>query len=116
MQSQSLDTVRAVYEDKCMSINGRDYRLTICQFPEMREVFGYASKIQSSLENGDFSFMSTPEFSRVESILANRYTYEGVQISKLKDHWDKHPEDYLVFITMGMAAIGYPFMRGAGGV
>lgn len=111
-QQAAHQMIKAVYEDKCAEINGREYRFTEMVHKERRSVFTYATSVQRKLESGDLSFMDSPEFERIEGIIEKRVTYNNSMLCRIDGHWDKYPEDYIPFITTAMSVISYPFMRG----
>lgn len=103
------DQIRAVYEDQCAEINGREYRFLKMTFIERRKVFSYASSINSQVQVGDFSFLSEDGYQRCEEVMFRYITFNGSLLSKLTGHFDVYPQDYLTLITTAMGVICYPF-------
>ena len=108
----ALANIAAIYDDKCAEINGNKYELTMTSHPQRVKVFSYLTKIQTSMQHGDLSFLDTKEFADVEKVINNVVTFDGSLLSRLPTHWDEYPEDYIPFITMIITVISYPFLRG----
>lgn len=111
-KSKALEMMRAVHEDKCATINGRDYHITTINHGKRRKVFAYFTHIQNDLQRKDLIFMSSPEWAEVERIIDNCVTFEGNLISKINGHWEDYPEDYVLFCQTMLGALSYPFLRG----
>ena len=109
------DMARAIYEDKCATINGRDYVITNMNHGQRRKVFAYFTHIQSALSKGDFWFLETTEWADVERTIMKLVTFEGSTLSKRTNHWDEFPEDYLIFIQSMLPAFSYPFLSALSG-
>lgn len=112
---QAREMLKAVHDDKCAEINGREYRLTNLTHFKRRKVFAFFSHIQSDVTRGDFWFMESPEFKEVEKTIDNCVTFDGDLLSKRQGHWDEYPQDYLLFIQTMLGAISYPFLQGLSG-
>lgn len=111
----SQEIIAACWDDKCMTINGRDYVFTKFKHEQRRKVFAFMTSIVGELESKNMSFLDTARFKEIEQIMCDRITLDDMQISKIKDHWEDCPEDYLQFVTVGMQVIAHPFTRAAGG-
>lgn len=111
----AMAMVKAVADDKVATINGRDYEIKAFNHVDRCAVFAFYSSIASKVQGGDFSFLTDPEFSKVMKIIEDRVTFDGMQVSKMRKHWDEYPEDYLQFISTMLAVVSYPFMRAAVG-
>jgi len=109
----ALAQVRAVYEDSEAEINGRKYRFQKMQHVERRKVFAFYTSIQRQLRVEDFSFLDTPQFAAVEEVMHKAITFDGHLLTKLRDHWDEVPEDYIQLTTVALSVISYPFLRAA---
>jgi hypothetical protein len=112
LQSNALSMLKAIDEDRCAEINGREYKITAVTHDKRRKVFAFYSRFGSDIQRGDFWFLTTPEFADVEKVISNIVTFEGSLLSKLPNHWDEYPEDYLIFIPSMLGALSYPFLRG----
>ncbi|MBE0469596.1 MAG: hypothetical protein IBX55_08850 [Methyloprofundus sp.] len=113
-QLVTLERVKEAYEASFDDINGRKYEITKTPHRDRQVVFAFYSEIQKKC-GGGFEFLSWPTYPAIERILCDRLTFEGVQISKRKNHWDDYPEDFLQFVQIAMGVISYPFVRGGHG-
>jgi hypothetical protein len=114
-KNQALDMLRAVNEDGVATINGRDYELTKLTHAKRRKVFAFYSAHAQQIESGNFGFMDSSEFAEIEKVISNVVIFDGDLLSRRQNHWDEYPEDYLMFITVMLGAISYPFLRGLAG-
>jgi len=106
--------IKSVYEDGVAEINGNSYEFAgKFNHKERRKVFAYYTKIAPMLEKGDFDFLDSPKFDDIEDLISQKVLFDGQQISKIKDHWDNHADDYVVFITTAIAVVSYPFLKGS---
>lgn len=103
------EQLKAIYDDGFAEINEREYKFTLFTHEQRRKVFAYYSSITTQVQEQNFSFLDTPEFKIVEKIFLERVTFEGVQLSKSDGHFEKYPEDYIVFICTALGVISYPF-------
>lgn len=110
------DMAKAVHDDKCATINGRDYVITSINHIKRRKVFAYYSHIQKDIGNGDFSFLDTNEWREVENVIQNVVTFDGSLLSKLNNHWEDYPQDYITFVTTMMVSLSFPFFPEPPGV
>ena len=104
--------LKSVHDDKCAEINGRQYHITKVNHKKRRKVFAFFSKVQNDVKYGNMWFLDSQEWADVEKTIENVVTFEGNLLSKLPDHWDNYPEDYLVFVSTMMGALSYPFLSG----
>lgn len=114
-QRKSMEMVKSVYDDGVATINGSDYYFTKCTHTERKKVFAFFTEVQAEVASGSFAFMGRSDFEAIERIICSRVTYQGMQLTKIPNHWDddEHADDYLQFVTTAMAVISYPFMKGA---
>lgn len=113
--SKAYEMIKAVYEDGEAEINGRTYTLAKTTHKKRRKVFAFFTKYGTQMEKGDFSFLETPEFAEVEKVMNNVILFDGQMISRLEQHWEEYPEDYMLFVTTFLGAISYPFLKGVAG-
>lgn len=113
--TDTLEQFAAVHKDGMAEINGREYELAPFVHAERRKVFAYFTSIGKQLEGGDMRWIDTPDFAVVEKLIAQKVLVDGVQLSKLPEHWDSYPQDYLPFCVTMLGAISYPFMQGNAG-
>jgi hypothetical protein len=107
---QAKDMMRAVHEDKCATINGRDYNITNINHAKRRKVFAFFSRIQNDLQRGDFWWLESEEWQSVEKVIEDVVTFNGSLLSRINNHWDNYPNDYLIFVQTMLGAISYPFL------
>jgi hypothetical protein len=102
--------VRGVYESGEAEINGRLYRYLKMTHMRRRRVFAFYSRVANHVQASDFSFLDSPEFEPVESIIMSSVMYNDSLLSKLGDaHWEKYESDYVTFIATSLAVISFPF-------
>ena len=113
-QEAGLAQIRAVYEDGEAEVNGRIYKFHKMMHVERRKVFAFQSSVAQQLSAGNFAFLDTPAFAQVEEVMWKNVSFQGSAISKLRDHWEEYPEDYMKLVSATMGVMSYPFMRAAG--
>jgi len=113
--AQAQAMMKAVHEDQCAEIHGREYHLTSLTHVKRRKVFAFFTHVQNELQRGDLWFLESPEWAEVEKVINNCVMFDGDLLSKRKEHWDEYPEDYMLFIQTMMGAISYPFLSGFSG-
>lgn len=111
--NESIAMIKAVVDDGIAEINGRSYRFTKMLHKQRRKVFAFYTKHAGSVERGDFSFLDSPEFVAVESVINDHIAYDESLLSRIPAHWDSYPEDYVLLIATALAVISYPFLVGA---
>jgi hypothetical protein len=112
-QNTAIDMVKAVHDDQEATLpSGRTYQLTKMTHNQRRRVFAFFSKRQGEIQAGDFSFLDSADFEPVEKVILDTVLYEDQQLSKLKNHFDQFPEDYVIFITTMLGVYSYPFLKG----
>lgn len=103
--------MKAIFDDGEATINGRAYRYLKMTHKQRRKVFAYYSKVSNRIQVQDLSFIDSPEFDAVESVVMQVVTYGDSLLSKLGDaHWERHPADYVTFIATSLAVISFPFL------
>lgn len=110
---EALSMIKAVYDDGVAEINGRSYTFLTMRHEKRRRVFAFYTSVGKDILSGSFAFLDTPNFSNVEKIINDSVMIDGSLISKLPDHWDTYPEDYITFISTALGVISYPFLRGS---
>lgn len=116
-EQKALDTIRAVYDDGVATINGRDYKFTKTTHKVRRKIFGFYTKIAPVMKANkeDFSWLDWSEFDAIEALLADIVTVDGSLLSKMPNHWDEHPGDYLTFLSTALPVVSYPFLDASPG-
>lgn len=110
----ALAQIRGVYEDGEAEVNGRTYKFHKMTHVERRKVFAFQSSVQGQLAAGNFAFLDTPVFAQVEEVMWKNISFDGSVITKLRDHWEEYPEDYMMLVSTAMGVMSYPFIRAAG--
>ena len=110
-ENEALEMLKAVYDDGQAEIHGRAYELTKTTHKKRRKVFAFFSKYQKQIFSSDYSFLESEEFEHVEGLINNLVLFKGTLLSRIPDHWEKYPEDYLLFVTTMLGVISYPFFR-----
>ena len=114
-QLKAFEMLKGTYEDGEAEINNRVYQLTKTTHKQRRKIFAFFSKHQSQILKTDFSFLETDEFKKIEEIINNLVMFQGDLLSRLPDHWEKYPEDYIIFVSTMLGAMSYPFFQGVVG-
>ena len=112
-QEKGLAQIKAVYDDGKADINGREYVFAKMVHKDRRKVFAFYTKIQHDLQRNNFWWLESPEWQEVEKVIENNVTFNGDALSRIDQHWDKYPQDYLLFIPVALGVISYPFMSAA---
>lgn len=108
----ALEQIRAVYEDKKATINGRDYEFTVTSHQQRVKVFAFLSKVRPELERHNMAFLDTKEWQQVEATINNIIMFDGSLLSRRPTHWEEYPEDYLLFVSTALQVISFPLYRG----
>jgi hypothetical protein len=114
-KDKALKMAKAIHEDKCATINGRDYVITNINHIKRRKVFSYFTHIQGDLSRADMWFLDSSDYAEVEKVIMSVVTYDNEALSKRSNHWDEFPEDYILFIQTMLPVISYPFLKGLSG-
>lgn len=109
---QALGQAREIFEAGEVEINGRVYAFTKVRHEKRVEVFALFSSVGSQLSVGDFSCITTPNFKHVQKIMFDAITFDGDLLSRLPNHFEDYPEDYIELIGTSMGVMSYPFLRG----
>lgn len=109
---EAMKMIKAVYDDGIAEINGREYQFTKMRHNKRRSIFAFYSSMAEQLQAGNFAFLDYPIFVPIEKIINDSVMFDGNILSKMQDHWDEYPEDYITFISTALGVISYPFLRG----
>ena len=107
----AITQMKAVCDDGVATINGRDYKITAMTHSERVKVFSFYASPSNTAAINSFEFLDDPKYKEVEKVMFNRITFEDMQLSKLPNHFEEYPEDYIILISTAMGAMSYPFMR-----
>lgn len=111
----AIDQMKAVCEDGSATINGREYTFTAMTHSERVKVFSFYASPSNTAAINSFEFLDDPKYKEVEKVMFNRITFDNMQLSKIPNHFEEYPEDYILLISTAMGAMSYPFMKGVGG-
>lgn len=112
-ENLAFDAVKSAYEDGFVEFNGRQYDFLKMQHLRRRTVFSFFSTIMQQVQQGNFAFLSSKAYEPIEKILFDHIQYDGSLLSKLPNHWEEYPEDYLEVVSTAMGVMSYPFMKGS---
>jgi hypothetical protein len=104
--------LKKAYEEQQLTINSRTYAMTKTVHKQRLTVFSYESKVKYQILARDFSFFDTADWARVQAIIDDIFTFDGNLLSRLKEHWESHAEDFVPFYLEAMGVLGYPFLGG----
>lgn len=108
----SRKMLEQAYEEKKVTVNNNVYEFTNMTHKERRTVFAFLSSVSKDLEKSNLGFLDTAAFEKVEKIIEESTTFNGMQISKIPNHWDDHLPDYIRFMIAAMGVMSYPFTSG----
>lgn len=111
-EKQANTDVEAIVRDGFAEINGREYHFGKLNFKKRLKVFAYASSIAGTLKRGDMSWMDSQDFAPIEKLFFDNVLFENMQLSKLPEHFDNYPQDYISLIPACIAVITYPLKNG----
>lgn len=111
---QAVDIIADCYNDKQATINGRDYDFMKCNHFQRLKVFAYASEHAEEMQRGKIGFMGTGQWREIQETIEKVVNFNDSALSKLKNHWEEYPEDYMQLMTVAIGVISYPFSKGSG--
>lgn len=109
---KELETIKQIIDDNNLEINGRVYNLTPTTHERRLKVFAFFTSIQNQLQTGDFSFLVDNRYKEVEKIITDMVLFENGILTKEVNHFEKYPEDFILFITTMLMVVSYPFLKG----
>lgn len=112
-QEAAMAMIKAVYDDQEAEIHGRKYKMLKMRHRKRLQVFAFFSGIREELSSGSMEFMGLSKWEEIEKIIFQHVTFEGDLLEKLPDHFETHPEDYILFATTMLGAMSYPFLSGS---
>lgn len=108
-EDEQINKFKEIYEDKELKLpSGNVYKFTELNHKKRLKVF---TRFQS-LQKLELMFFDSNEFEIVQNIIDNCVVFDGMQLSKLPNHWDKNTSEMITFYTHAMGAISYPFFAG----
>jgi hypothetical protein len=114
-EKEALSVIKEIYDDGKMTINGNDYEFTKTTHKKRLKIFSFLSSVKNKLAETDFSWMDGQQFAGIEETIGNIVMFDGQLVSKIQDHWENNPGDYITYITTAMMVISYPFTAGKSG-
>lgn len=112
-QKKALEMIKAVFNDGFAEINGNRYDFAVMTHKKRRKVFAFFTSIASGLSRQSLEFLDTDRFDEIEKLMFDYVLFDGVQLSKLPDHFEQYPGDYVMLITTALQVISLPFMGGS---
>lgn len=109
-QRQSFEMLKEVYEEKEATINGRVYKLLSMTHQKRKKVFAFYTSIQNEVATGNYSFIGLESWDTIEEIINNHVMLDNDIIAKVSDHFDKYPEDYVIYSFTMLGAMSIPFL------
>jgi hypothetical protein len=104
--------LKAIYDDGFAEINGREYYFSQMTHSQRRKIFAFYSTVTHLVKAQNFGFLTSPEFAEVEKLILAKVLVDDIQLSKSDGHFDRFPQDYLLFVTTALGVISYPFFQG----
>ena len=106
--------IKEIYEDGFMEINGSRYDIGKINHKTRLKIFAFSSKNMYDLQTGNFGFMGTDEWEKMESLILQNIIFNGSSLSKIGNHFDKddYTGDYLLLIGTCLQVFSHPFMKG----
>ena len=107
---EALAMIKGVYDDGSAEINGRQYQFTEMRHKKRVSVFAFYTSVQAQLRQGNLAFLDTPQFNHVFGVMCDHIMFEDMLLSKLPDHFEKHPSDYILLVQTALGVMSYPFL------
>lgn len=98
--------------DNAITLKGIAYKFHRFRHKERVRVFGFLTSVTPLLEAGNFEFLTSDSFERVEKIISDNVTVDGMSLAKLVDHWEDNPQNYIPFFTIALQFVSYPLLKG----
>lgn len=111
-QEKASAIIAGCHKDQEMEIHGRKYKFLKTNHKTRRAIYAYFTSIVPLLAVQNMSFLDDPKWEKIESMIHNIITFEDMQLSKVESHFDKFPQDYILFSTTAIQVISHPFLAG----
>lgn len=106
---KAREQIKQAYDDNEATLpSGNTYEFTKLNHKKRLKVF---TRFQL-LEELGMMFFDSPDFEIVSKIIEDSVLFNGMQISKLPNHWEENPQDFFLFYNTAMGVISYPFLQG----
>ena len=100
--------IKEIVSDGFMEINDNRYDIMKFNHKTRLVILEFLHKMESGS-----AMIGGAAWQLIEKELCQRITFDGMQISKLPEHWEgEHAEDYITFMTMALQVVAYPFLTG----
>lgn len=100
--------LQEIISDGVMEINGNKYTILKFNHKTRLTILEFLHKMEAGV-----AMIGGDAWQFIEKQLCERITFDGMQISKLPDHWEgEHAADYITFMTMALQVVAYPFLTG----
>lgn len=106
LDADSAYLFKEIYNNGYAEINGRKYEIMTFNHTKRQKVWAFFSSVNVLIEAGNFSFMDTDKFRKIESIIWENVIFERNKLSE--KHFEKYPFGYAKFVTIMLGAISYP--------
>lgn len=107
MEGLDKNTIAECWDDKAITINGREYKMLHIPHQSALKVIGFAQRIEKGeIYTGDAGWME------LENTLRKYFSVDGDILIKTPKHFEDYPEDYMTFITYAVGVISFPFTKG----
>src|SRR5690606_13667267 len=73
-------------------------------------VFSFYTSIRAQLEVGNMAFLDTPHFNQVFSVMCDHIMFDDMLLSKLPNHFDDYPGDFILLVQTALGVMSYPFL------
>ena len=98
-------------KNSAFEINGREYKISKLSHQFRLEVVAIYSQIEANLTMGNYGFLMNKDFKELMKKVDSKILFENSQISKLPNHFEEFPEDYLDYVAISLKVISYPFYK-----
>ena len=99
--------LKAINDDGYAEINGRKYDLLTFNHADREKIFSYYTTVNFLFENGNYSFLDTDKFQEIKLVIFGHTLFEHDVLSA--DHFDKYPQDYILYVVTMLSAMAFPF-------
>lgn len=113
-REEAMRKAKELYDAGEFEVNGRIYELAKMRHQQRLQVFAFYSEHVNQIMSGNFSCLVGDYFQKqVQKTMFDAVLFEDMQLSKIRDHWEEYPEDFLQVVATAMGVMSYPFMGGA---
>jgi len=93
------------------TLNDRDYKISKLSHQFRIEVISVYSQIEAQLLTGNYGFLQNEDFKRIMKKVDEKIMFDNMTISKLSNHFEEYPEDYLDYVAISLKVICYPLYK-----